>query len=51
MQQPQLSSTCKISADNKSSFSFVHDKYISRDALNSDPTKNKGLNFSMENEI
>ena len=30
-----LSSTCKVFADDTSLFSFVHDKYVSRDELNS----------------
>ena len=34
-----LSSTCKIFADGASSFFFVHDKYVSRDELNSDRKK------------
>ena len=34
-----LSSTCKIFADDTSQFSFVHDKYVSRDKLNSDLKK------------
>ena len=34
-----LSSTCKIFTDDTCLFSFVHDKYVSHDELNSDLTK------------
>ena len=34
-----LSSACKTFTDGKSLFSFVHDKYVSRDELNSDLKK------------
>ena len=34
-----LSSTCKIFAVDTSLFSFVHDKYVSRDELNNDLKK------------
>ena len=34
-----LSSTCNIFSDDRSLFSFVHDKYISRDELNGDLKK------------
>ena len=46
-----LSLTSKIFVDDTSLFSFVHDKYVSCDELNSDLKKNKWLGWSMENKI
>ena len=46
-----LSSTCKIFADDTSLFSFVHDKYVSRDELKNDLKKIKRLGSSMESEV